>query len=436
MKTSGEYLALIKAGDEDELKTVFSPSYPEQVASISYGRLPSGEFGYLRPPTPGASNASSEVVSAADISPESITFSPQAGVFFGTQAVTVSGEGRLRYTLDGSVPTSAAQLVEGPLTLDRSTLIRVGLEVEGRIDEVTTGAFIQLDPSLQQRTSNLPMMVVDAFGDERIDDVERPRQFRPVAGVAFEVDTNSQESALRDTPAYVGRGGLHIRGNSTADYEKKQYSFETWDETDEDTDVSLLGLPAESDWVLHAPFADKTLMRNHLMYRWSNRIGRYAVRTRFVELFLNKDDETVDAGDYVGVYVLMEKVKRGSQRVDVESQPKGENAEQDISGAISSRRAGIFLSVLALKLKSSATNFSSHIRMQIPSRLSSEATCSNILMILRASWSVMTLQTQSSVTRVISTWTPLSTIIYSTSSPVMSMPLCSALICIRNGVRR
>ena len=73
-------------------------------------------------------------------------------------------------------------------------------------------------------------------------------------------------------------------------------------------------------------------MRNHLMYRWSNRIGRYAARTRFVELFLNKDDEIVDAGDFVGVYVLMEKVKRGSQRVDVESQSKGENAEQDISG--------------------------------------------------------------------------------------------------------
>ena len=218
------------------------------------------------------------------------------------------------------------------LTLDRSTLIRVGIEVDGRVDEVTTGAFIQLDPSLQQRTSNLPMMVVDAFGDERIDDVERPRQFRPVAGVAFEVDTNSQESALTDIPSFVGRGGLHIRGNSTAEYEKKQYSFETWDEADEDIDVSLLGLPAESDWVLHAPFADKTLMRNHLMYRWSNRIGRYAARTRFVELFLNKDDEIVDAGDFVGVYVLMEKVKRGSQRVDVESQSKGENAEQDISG--------------------------------------------------------------------------------------------------------
>ena len=101
----------------------------------------------------------------------------------------------------------------------------MGLEVDGRVDEVTTGAFIQLDPSLQQRTSNLPMMVVDAFGDERIDDVERPRQFRPVAGVAFEVDTNSQESALTDIPSFVGRGGLHIRGNSTAEYEKKQILF-------------------------------------------------------------------------------------------------------------------------------------------------------------------------------------------------------------------
>ena len=117
-------------------------------------------------------------------------------MFFGTEEVTVSGEGRLRYTLDGSVPTSAAPLVEGPYARPVHLDSCVALEVDGRVDEVTTGAFIQLDPSLQQRTSNLPMMVVDAFGDERIDDVERPRQFRPVAGVAFEVD-----DVLRNQPS-------------------------------------------------------------------------------------------------------------------------------------------------------------------------------------------------------------------------------------------
>ena len=115
-KDVGRIPALVKAGDADELKTAFTPSYPQQVTLTSYGRLPSEAFGYLRPPTPGRSNATSEVVSA-DISPESITFSPQAGVFFGTEEVTVSGEGRLRYTLDGSVPTSAARSLKALLRL-------------------------------------------------------------------------------------------------------------------------------------------------------------------------------------------------------------------------------------------------------------------------------------------------------------------------------
>ena len=110
-----------------------------------------------------------------------------------------------------------------------------------------------------------------------------------------------------DGIAHQGRVGLHVRGNTSRDFDKKSYAFETWDENDEDLDVTLLGLPAEEDWVLQGPFSDKTLIRNHLIYQLSRDIGRYAARTRFVELEIN--------GDYRGVYVLMEKIKRDDVRV-------------------------------------------------------------------------------------------------------------------------
>ena len=73
-------------------------------------------------------------------------------------------------------------------------------------------------------------------------------------------------------------------------------------------------MPAESDWVLYAPYSEKTLMQNALAYMWSNRMGQYAVRTRFVEVFMNGNaGSKVDyAGDYRGVYILMEKIKVGS----------------------------------------------------------------------------------------------------------------------------
>ena len=110
-----------------------------------------------------------------------------------------------------------------------------------------------------------------------------------------------------DGIVHQGRVGIHVRGNTSRDFDKKSYAFETWDENDEDLDVALLGLPAEEDWVLQGPFSDKTLIRNHLIYQLSRDIGRYAARTRFVELEIN--------GDYRGVYVLMEKIKRDDVRV-------------------------------------------------------------------------------------------------------------------------
>jgi hypothetical protein len=68
-------------------------------------------------------------------------------------------------------------------------------------------------------------------------------------------------------------------------------------------------MPAENDWVLYAPYADKSLMRNVLAYKIFESMGHYSVRTRFCELYLNES--------YEGVYVLTEKIKRDKNRVAI-----------------------------------------------------------------------------------------------------------------------
>ena len=109
---------------------------------------------------------------------------------------------------------------------------------------------------------------------------------------------------------YDGFIGIELRGSSSQLYPKKAYSIETRDANGEDLDVSLLGLPAESDWVLYAPFSDKTLIRNAFVYDMARDMGHYASRHRFVELYLNDS--------YEGVYVLFEKIKRGKNRVAID----------------------------------------------------------------------------------------------------------------------
>jgi hypothetical protein len=108
---------------------------------------------------------------------------------------------------------------------------------------------------------------------------------------------------------YNGKAGIEIRGSSSTMFDKKNYGIELWKTAGDDTSFSLMGLPSESDWILHGPFSDKTLMRNYLAFALARDMGHYASRTRFCELFLNDQ--------YQGVYVLIERIKRDSARVDI-----------------------------------------------------------------------------------------------------------------------
>ena len=182
----------------------------------------------------------------------------------------------------------------------------------------------------QEEQSALGMVRIDTH-DVVVDD--RPWE-RDWVNVTLELIEGSaaQPATLESVPDWSGRGAIHVRGNSTAEYEKKQYALEIRDEAGEDMDLSPFGLPEEEDWVLHAPFSDKTLMRNHLMFKWARAIGRYAPRTHFVELFMEDEGNEIDASDYRGVYVFTEKIKRDKHRVDIDKLSAADNALPDLSG--------------------------------------------------------------------------------------------------------
>lgn len=108
---------------------------------------------------------------------------------------------------------------------------------------------------------------------------------------------------------FSGPIGIELRGASSLWFDKKQYGFETWDDSGNDLDVSLLDYPEEEDWILNGPYVDKSLMRNKFVYDLSNSMGRYASRAEFVEMKLN--------GIHKGVYVFLEKIKRDQGRVDI-----------------------------------------------------------------------------------------------------------------------
>jgi hypothetical protein len=74
---------------------------------------------------------------------------------------------------------------------------------------------------------------------------------------------------------YDGRINIEIRGSSFS-MEKKQYGLST-KKTDGFTNnnVSILGMPADNDWVLLNNVFDPSMIRNYLSFNLSRMIGEY-----------------------------------------------------------------------------------------------------------------------------------------------------------------
>ena len=257
-------------------------------------------------------------------------FSHASGSFldpFSLSIFAVAPDALIRYTTNGSEPseTNGTDYV-APISIDNSIRIRARVFEPGFAPgPVHTRLYTMLDADVTDFDSNLPIVVVNTFG------VGVGSSFFTLNLVSV-IPKVSDRVSILDPAQFEGLAGLKLRGSSSTRFPKKQYALETWDPNFQDLDVALLDMPAESDWILYGPYSDKSLMRNVLSYQWSNDIGRYAVRTQFVELFLQTGSGAVNFSDYVGVYALTEKIKRNPNRVPITQLESHHDAEPEITG--------------------------------------------------------------------------------------------------------
>ena len=73
-------------------------------------------------------------------------------------------------------------------------------------------------------------------------------------------------------------------------------------------------------------------MNNYLIYEWFEKMGHYSVRRRYVELFLHSAPGRLTTGDYHGVYVLVEKIRVDSNRVDIAKLTPSDNLPPAVTG--------------------------------------------------------------------------------------------------------
>ena len=287
-----------------------------------------GGPGYFLTPTPGSVNGTDQGLPASEAA-----ISVPSQTFTSSFQVSLSGAGagqNIRYTTDGSVPTSSSTLYSGPFTISQSTQLRARVIGAGNAEgPIAMASYLFLSSDVSGFSSNLPIVILENWSGGK------PNSDTDGFWSIIEPNTGGdQRSHMSDAMAVATRCNMKVRGSSSSGFAKYSLSLEAQDENKGDQAISPLGLPEESDWVLSGRYTfDRALMRNPLIYQLSNETGEYAVRTRFVEVFLNTGGGNLSySGDYFGVYTLMEKIKRDGDRVDVKKISPSDVTEPDVTG--------------------------------------------------------------------------------------------------------
>lgn len=149
----------------------------------------------------------------------------------------------------------------------------------------------------------LPVVTIDTVGRARVLSKQDYVEAR------MTLDPNGH-----DVDGYSGVTEIRGRGNSTWTLAKKPYRLKL------ESKAPLMGMPSDRHWVLLANALDRSQLRNHAAFAFSESTDlSWTPRFRYVELVLN--------GSYEGVYMIGEHVRVAGDRIDID-----EMDDTDIDG--------------------------------------------------------------------------------------------------------
>jgi hypothetical protein len=319
----GNYLALVNRATN--VVSEFAPTNQSPDTSDGRARGEPARRGFFTRPTPGKPNASS----GPGCAPE-VKFSRPSGNFTQPFTLELSAPhgATIRYTLDGTRPTSGSSAYGAPLVLTNSAQVRARAYQAGLLPGPPRGeAYLRLATNVLGFTSTLPVLIMETFGKDV-----------PVASRSTVVHLSFHEpvegrTSLTNAPTLTTRGSYRVRGSTSAGMPQLGFAVEFLDEFDDEKAHAPLGLPADSDWILYAPNGfEPVMIHNPFIHQLSRDLGQYSPRTRFVEVYLVREAGAVKETHYNGIYVLEEKIKAGKERVDIDRLSAGDLAPPEVTG--------------------------------------------------------------------------------------------------------
>lgn len=122
---------------------------------------------------------------------------------------------------------------------------------------------------------------------------------------------------LENTPSHIYYNEMMKLRGRTSSYmqDKKPFSLEFRDDNNMQINYNFLGFKADSDFVFHAPYIDRSLIRNYIAYTLQMQLTDWSPACQFAEVFVDTPDSELTMEDYQGVYLIVEKIKQDKNRI-------------------------------------------------------------------------------------------------------------------------
>ena len=182
--------------------------------------------------------------------------------------------------------------------------------------------------------SHLPLVVIDIKNqeipitkifetiDEERKDVKIVRTGEDpfVNGNISIIDNENYVNHLGDEPVTKSNMKIRYRGNSSLNYAKKQFAIKMLNEAGESTKVDVMGMGENNDWILNISMIDQSLIRNYMAYNLGSTMFPYTPDVKYCEVFF----KSANGYEYQGLYLMMEKVEKGDDRVKLDTYTPGD----------------------------------------------------------------------------------------------------------------
>lgn len=176
----------------------------------SFGR--NGDYGtyYFSKPTPNKTNSSGT---------QAVSYMPYADIESGIYdkenvKVTLSGSGKIYYTLDGSTPTTSSKVYSSPLTIKKTTVLRIMSKSDGMLKSE------DISYSYIMNEGHKVSVMSIAIDESKFNKVNRNTSLNST--VLEECDVELIE---KDGGGFKIKAGLKLFGGSTRSYRKKSYEL-------------------------------------------------------------------------------------------------------------------------------------------------------------------------------------------------------------------